>query len=314
VGIQSPLAPGSLDHFVSGLDLRNVDLHGGFFEIDPELDHGDWYVDTVVSPAGTTLRAGSVIEVTLAVPIAQMPDVTGKTVSEAKKLVRQSGLSWQTPKPTYDGTLPVDFELNVDRLRYNYWDQGEMDFLGQLITNNDWAVTSQSIAPGTITLRSKTVQLQTGWPSATVPDLTKMSGSDARTALHDAGLSWRDVAVGPDLIVESQTVPAGTVVPMGTRVGANVGHDITFSVTSSESTALITVTGPGESTIRQINPAVLPWETKWFPASLPDADNDGKLTAQLVGVDGWITCQVIVDGEVVELKRSSGMSAAVKCG
>jgi hypothetical protein len=151
------------------------------------------------------------------------------------------------------------------------------------------------------------------WPSVTVPDLAQMSAEQARNALHDAGLSWRDVAEGAEGTVKSQTIPAGTEVPVGTRVGANVAHEILFSVKSSASRGLIHYTAPGQSTVQEVTGAVLPWRKTWYPASLPAPDYTGKVSAQL-NVDGWISCEIIIDGQVVEKNTSTGASPAVTCG
>jgi beta-lactam-binding protein with PASTA domain len=298
----------------SELQLSAVDYTGKPFELSSAAGHSSWTVISADVNNGAMLKAGSTVNVTLALPISRVPTVVGMTFIEASRLLSESGIGSLSPGSVFAAPLPADFQLDLDYLSRSYWGSAESaDLKANLGTPSTWLVVAQSVPAGELVVNNTTtLELTTSWPSATVPNLALMTGSEASEALHAAGLSSRDVASSNDGLVRSQTISAGTIVPAGTRVGADILHEVIFSVTSSSRRALITWIAPGSFSIQQANGAAVPWSAAWYPYSAPGAYDRGNFSAQNSG-GGWITCEIIIDGAVVVSNTSTGAYAVVSC-
>jgi hypothetical protein len=139
-----------------------------------------------------------------------------------------------------------------------------------------------------------------------------MTLEQAREALHSVGLSAKGISGNG--LVQSQAVAPGAVVPLGMQVVASLSHEVTFLVTSSASSALVTWTAPGSFSIQQDNGAALPWSVTFSRPTTPSAHARGVISAQMDAWDGWITCEILVDGKTVETQTSTGAFAIVMCG
>ena len=296
--------------------VKNVDLTGEPFEILPSDEVDRWTIASLSENADAGIFAGSTLNATLSAPISKVPLVTGLTVSEAILGLEAAGLNAASiPTPSHSGSLPNDFRLDVAYLMANYWGFDEGDLLAERIGDpSSWRVTRQSVGKEHFVESGSNIVLEAAWPTTRVPRLIGKTSEEAIAALSKAGLSTSDTSLEDSGLVRSQRPKAGTVLPLGARVKANIRHRLTFSVTSSSATGLVTWAAPGSFSIEQANGARLPWKKSWYPQSEPGAYEYGNFNAQMNSGGGWIKCTITLDGRVVSKSRSTGPYAVVSCG
>ncbi|WP_166791751.1 PASTA domain-containing protein [Cryobacterium frigoriphilum] len=316
-GLNQDASPVALAALAEQLDVTgDVDFTGAEFALTETANVDSWTVTTVSPSAGQSVRAGSDVSITLALPITQVPDLAGMPSAEALSLLKQVGLSAkQSSEPSYGGPLPAEFKLDLAYLEYSYWGSKESATLtAKLGKSGTWLVDSQSAAPGDVLLIGDAVDVRAQWPTAVVPDLAGKTGDEAKQALNDLGFSGYALPLSSTGIVRSQVYAAGTVMPVGAQIEAQIGHEFSFAITSSASRGMITWAAPGTFSIQQANGESLPWTKTWYPSSVPSVYERGNFNAQMNSGDGWITCEIIVDGEVVQTKTSTGAYSVVSCG
>jgi len=296
--------------------VENVDLTGEPFEILPSDEVDKWTIASLSENADAGIFAGSTLNATLSAPISKVPLVTGLTVSEAIVELEAAGLNPASlPTPSHSGSLPNDFRLDVAYLMGNYWGFDEGDLLAAKIGDpSSWRVTRQSVGEEQFVEAGSNIVLDAAWPTTRVPKLIGKTSEEAIAALSKAGLSTSDSSLEDSGLVRSQRPKAGTVLPLGARVKANISHKLTFTVTSSSGSGLVTWAAPGSFSIEQANGARLPWKKSWYPQSEPGAYEYGNFNAQMNSGGGWIKCTITLDGRVVSKSRSTGPYAVVSCG
>ncbi|MCB2176359.1 MAG: PASTA domain-containing protein [Actinomycetales bacterium] len=313
-GILAGTDPTAITRAVADLGLAGpVDVTGAPFALrgDPSED---WSVVDVVPAPDSAVEAGSIVNLTLVLPLGQMPDVVGTPYPDAANALGLAGAyAHVDATPHFDGVVPEGFPFDVNELAYSWWGGAEKDALKQKTGEPEqWVVYSQPVPAGQVFVRGQTVALVVQWPEATVPDITGLDLEAARKALNDAGLAAHEIYGSGT--VRSQTYPPGTVLPMGASVDAELSHEVTFRVTSSGARGTVTWAAPGSFSIQQAVGTRLPWSQTWHPAAEPGRYDRGNLSAQMTAESGSITCEIIVDGDVVESNTSTGAYAVVSCG
>jgi membrane peptidoglycan carboxypeptidase len=136
-----------------------------------------------------------------------LPDVTGKTVKEAKSLLQKAGFQVKV-----GGTTASDIEAGA-------------------VAATDPPAGTQVSAGSTVTLtRSSGPQVQPTTPATgTVPNVVGMALPDARTVLTQAGYQVNAAQVpgqsGQQCVVLGQLPLAGTPAPAGSAVGVGLPND-----------------------------------------------------------------------------------------
>lgn len=289
------------------------DYGGEHFAVDPDLNIAGWIVAEVSPFPGARIRAGENVTVTLRLPITQVPDAAGRSLGAAEQMFKNAGLTPVRSIAEPEG-IPDGFVLNATQLARNYWLPEEREELMDRVGEEaDWLVTSQSVEAGSIVLDGSRVVLEASWPTTIVPNLDGLEVQAAKEALREAGLSARDLPATGSGIVRNQSPPAGASVLVGTRVSAEARNEISFLITSSAGTGLITWIAPFSHSIQQANGAALPWAVTYNPMALPSSYQRGYISAQMDAWDGWITCSITVNGKEVISKTSTGAFAIVTC-
>ena len=292
-----------------------ADLAGEPFELrDSTVAHRWEVIDT--ESAGEGVIAGSILDATLAVPIAIVPRVIGLSTLNAVAAVRRAGLSApDAAEIVFSGKLPKYFRFDLAYLANDVWGYDEAEVLEAKIGDpSEWLIVEQSVAGDQFLPAGKPLAMKAKWPVAKVPSLIGLTAEQGIRALNKVGLSAGDGSWEDSGLVRSQKPKAGTVLPMGARVTADIRHKLTFSVTSSSGSGLITWAAPGSFSIEQANGASLPWKKSWSPSSEPGAYEYGNFNAQMNSGSGWIKCTITLDGRVVSKSKSTGAYAVVSCG
>ena len=137
-----------------------------------------------------------------------VPDVTGKTVEDAKKTLLAAGFQAKTGGQEASDSIP----------------QG-------MVSKTDPAAGAQANGGSTITLTKSSGPQAAPQPSGSVPSVTGMSVQDARNTLAGAGFTQVNVAQAPGATgnacqVLGQLPPAGTPAdPASTPVGLGIAND-----------------------------------------------------------------------------------------
>lgn len=291
-------------------------LTGAPFDLPSSIDASDWMVVASSPSPDATAVAGSDVLLTVRIPLTQVPDLTGMTYAAAQSAIQDAGLLRSpTFETAWNGELPPGFAPSASDLAASYWGYDEKDALAAGLGDpSTWAVLSQAVPAATLATPGSSLGLTLAWPSATVPDVMRMPVDQAKQAFHQAGLSSRGLGIATSGSVLGQSTAPGTVVPYGSKVDVQAGHEVTFTVTGTSSTGLITWSAPGSFSIQQANDAALPWSTTFVRSSAPGAYERGTVSAQSDAWSGSITCEISVDGKVVQTRTSSGAFAVVLCG
>ncbi|WP_378148356.1 MmpS family transport accessory protein [Cnuibacter sp. UC19_7] len=316
-GVATDVDPQVLSSAAEELGLEAAPpLTGTAFDLPPNLDVGTWTVVTSSPGPDETAVAGSEVLLTVRIPLAQVPNLTGMTYAAAQAAIHDAGLlRSSTFETAWSGELPPGFTPSLDELEASYWGYDEKDALAAgLGDSSTWSVLSQSVSPATLASPGSPLGVTLAWPSVTVPDLMRLPIDQAKQALNQAGLSSRGLGVVSSGSVLGQSTAPGTMVPYGSRVDVQAGHEVTFTVTGTSGTGLITWSAPGSFSIQQANDAALPWSTTFVRSSAPGAYERGTVSAQSDAWSGSITCEISVDGKVVQTRTSSGAFAVVLCG
>ncbi|MFV2001179.1 MAG: PASTA domain-containing protein [Acidimicrobiia bacterium] len=159
-----------------------------------------------------------------------IPDVVGQPAEDAQSTLEGEG-----------------FTVSVT-------DQASADVkVGIVISTNPSAGTE--VAPGT----AVEIVVSSGAEDVVVPDLTGMTTDEATAAAEAAGLTVRIVEdpdnPDPDGVVISQSPAAGSTVPSGSEIAAQLSPDLgePWSIVTLDPNRLLTVTGVGllpESTVK----------------------------------------------------------------
>lgn len=314
VGVHANTDSEAIIEAVRALGLNgDVDVTGAPFALHGDVSDG-WTVVAADPAPGTAITAGSTVNLTLTLPLSEMPDVVGTTYAEASETLEAAGaLASVADPPFFDGVVPENFPFDVDELAYSSWGGQESDLLQQRVgTPQQWTVHAQSVQAGQVIVLGRDVDLVVEWPKATVPNLVGLNLEDVGKALNDAGLASH--GINGTGIARSQTYPPGTVLPAGANVGAELSHEITFRVTSTANKGTVTWAAPGSFSIEQAGSAQLPWSMTWYKAAAPGRYDRGNFNAQMMAGSGSITCEIIINGQVVESRTSTGAYAMVACG
>lgn len=316
VGVRSTTDSEAIEAAVHASGMTGeVDPTGKPFVLTTEADD-TWLVVKSEPAAAQEAPAGSTLELTVALPVSEVPDVVGKTYPEAEDALVAAGASASAGDPTFEGgVVPENFPFDVDELAYSWWGGMEKSaLLTKVGTPQMWTVSSQSVPAGTVFMGTESVTLTTVWPATTVPDLTGLNREAAQEALNAVGLAGHGIY--GDGIARTQSFPPGTVLPMGSAVEAEVSHEVTFRVTGTGSRATVTWAAPGSFSIEQEGNATLPWSKSWYRLSAPDRYERGTFNAQVKSgsPEASITCEALIDGAVVESRTSTGAYAVVSCG
>lgn len=291
-------------------------LTGTPFDLPSSLDVSEWMVVASSPSSDATAIAGSDVLLTVRIPLTQVPDLSGKTYAAAQSAIQDAGLlRSSTFETAWNGDLPPGFTPSASELSVSYWGYDEKDALAAGLDDpSTWAVLSQPVPAATLVSPGSPLSMTLAWPSATVPDVMRMPVDQAKQAFHQAGLSSRGLGIATSGSILGQSTAPGTVVPYGSKVDVQAGHEVTFTVTGTSSTGLITWSAPGSFSIQQANDAALPWSTTFVRSSAPGAYERGTVSAQSEAWSGSITCEISVDGKVVQTRTSSGAFAVVLCG
>jgi len=315
-GIPAGTDLAKIEVFLRSLGLKGeLDFDSDSFAINGAPNLASWVVTSDGADRTGSVVAGTIVEATVIAPVTMVPDVTGLLSSEAYTKLQSMGLRTpSTIKLSVSEPLPEDFRADIAYLQDSYWSANEAEALTEKLGDPaDWPVDTQSLEAGGLASLDETVVLSVAWPIISLPKIVGLPVSAAATVLHAAGFST-NLATGGSGIVRSQTPDAGAKLPAGAIVTAEIGHDVTFAVTSSAGSGSVTWAAPGSYSIQQANGTGLPWSKTWDRASAPGAYDRGNFNAQMDAWNGWITCAIIVDGRVVEENTSTGTFAAVSCG
>lgn len=312
-GLSASTDPSAIEAAAAQLGVKGaIDVTGAPFPL-LAAESGKWgVVDTKPAP-GTSVKAGTTVKVTVAAPLTQVPDVVGQPYTDAAKAFEANGLAaTRGGVPHFSGTAPTDFSYDLEQVSYKTWGGLEQESLAAKVgTPGEWLVHAQAIPAGQIAELDQVVDLTVEWPAATMPDLTGKTQDDARQAMNNVGLSGH--AINGTGFVRSQLVAPGTVLPMGVEVAADLGHEVTFRVTSTVSRGSVTWAAPNSFSIEQDIGTSLPWSKTWSPKAEPDRYSLGNFNAQMNG-SGSITCEIVKNGEVIISNTSTGAYAVVSCG
>ena len=147
--------------------------------------------------AGTKADEGSEVELTVSSGAGQVtiPQLTGFTYSEAKKLLESDKYGLDVKKDEQESSAPEN----------------------EVINSNP--------PGGTEVDKGSTVTLLVSGGQATVPNLVGLDEKDAKDALKDAGLkasTTEEPSPQPEGIVTAQSVPQGQQRPRGTTIELTV--------------------------------------------------------------------------------------------
>lgn len=259
--------------------------------------------------AGSRVHGNTEIVFTIKPIEVEVPSVVGHSKREAGRLLRQVGLyefldtntpsapdlgSWivgrQDPKA---GTIIIagqPVRLTLEMLRVIVLDVAQMQV--------------SDIPYGT------TVTLTVG---TRVPDLVGQSVQSTYEMLKNSGLEFQiDGTQANGEPITSQNPIAGEIVPLGTKLMlATRPFDVRFEITGNGSSALVTWITPGTFSISQDTQAALPW-TQIFPGSFSKYER-GNFSAQMNNGTS-ITCNLYINGKLVDTNTSTGRYAIVSCG
>jgi len=315
VGVRESVDVESIKSAVSrlGIDASSLPLDGTQ-SVPGNTNTDEWQVVETHPVPGTWIEAGSEIHVVLALPLTQVPIVTGLPLSEARHFLEDSGLTPVVSRTaTFSGSVPEDFSLGLDLGIRDEWGFDELDTLtSRLGSIEGWVVASQGTNAQSIVEVGDRVELSLAWPATQVPRLTGKNEERATELLLKAGLSSGQLDGSG--VVQSQSIAPGTTVPVGAAIPADLRHVVEFAVSSSASRGMVTWIAPGQFSIEQANNAALPWTKRFFTTSAPGSYERGNFNAQMNAWDGWITCSIRVDGREVVKKTSTGPFAVVSCG
>lgn len=325
-GLPADTDPAAITAGVRSLGITGtVDVTGAPFPLRGDAD--DTWVVVGSGPSPTSMiAAGSRVDLVVSLPLSVLPDVVGVTFAEAAEAFSAAGATAVVgDAPHFGGTVPTGFPFNRLELVASSsssgefsWGFTESDLLEEKLgAYRSWRVHSQSVPPGEVIIVGQDVDLVTEWPGTTVPNIVGLSPSDAIAALNAVGLSGRDIRTGlMNVVAQSQSFAPGTVLPVGASVAAELGapsHEVTFRVTSTASRGTVTWAAPGSFSIEQAVGTRLPWSQTWSITGVSGSHGGGNFNAQMNG-SGRITCEILVDGAVVETRTSSGAYAVVSCG
>ena len=314
VGVHAATDSDAIADAVRTLGLTgDIDVTGAAFALHGDVSD-DWTVVGADPAPGTAIEAGSSVNLTLTLPLSEMPNVVGMKYVEASEVLETAGASPTAgDTPYFDGVVPEGFPFDVEELAYSAWGGMESEVLEQKLgTPTEWAVHSQAVPAGQVIVVGQEVDLVVEWPKTTVPNIVGLDLEGVGRALNDAGLASHGIyGTG---IARSQSYPPGTALPMGANVAAELSHEITFRVTSTANKATVTWAAPGSFSIEQAGGAQLPWSMTWYKAAEPGRYDRGNFNAQMMAGSGSITCEIIINGQVVESRTSTGAYAMVACG
>lgn len=312
-GVPGTTAPDAIEAAVRSLGVTGaIDVTGVPFPLRGDADE-DWIVVGVRPAAGASIEAGSSVDLVVSLPLSVLPDVVGKTFADASDALRAVGATAVVADtPYFSGTVPEGFPFDPAELAYSAWGGTESELLEEKLgTHRDWPVHAQSMSAGEVIVAGQGVELVVEWPSTTVPSVIGLRLDDVRATLNAAGLASHGIYGSG--IARSQSFAPGTVLPVGAEVGAELNHEITFRVTSTASRGTVTWAAPGSFSIEQAGGTSLPWSQTWYKAAEIGRYDRGNFNAQMNG-SGSITCEIIINGEVVESRTSTGAYAMVACG
>ena len=309
-------------------------------------DQGSWTVKDQSPATGTWTAAGESVLVTLDIPMVTMPTVIGQDVGSSMESLLALGLDavLEPYSSSIDTSLVFVTASSVDEgasVQYGTkvvlsWKAVMPDVIGipvpealAILTSivgqsvsvdstqpqpkdaDPYAVVSSaSVDAGTDLPGGSTVTLTWGLK---VPDLVGQTVSDVYSLLKTTDLSFRiDGTQGSNDAITSQDPAAGTVVSPGTKLSlVTKPYQVVFEITGNGSSALVTWISPGTFSISQDTSARLPW-SKTFPGSFANYDR-GNFSAQMNNGSS-ITCNMYVNGELIETNTSTGAYAIVSCG
>lgn len=176
----------------------------------------------------------------------------------------------------------------------------------------DLVVVGQSIAPGAPVVAGTSLSLSVELPSIVVPSVVQLGPSEAVEALESAGLAGALNPTEPpyDAFAVSQSPKAGSIVLPGSTVTVRFAEpQITYRVIGNGTRAMITWIPPGSFNIGQDTNARLPWSMSWRYTG----SRSGNFNAQMLNGSS-ITCQVLINGRVVDEQTSTGAYAIASCG
>lgn len=254
------------------------------------------------------------VRLVVEIPVIVVPDVVGLTYARAEGALEAVGATaTRAATPHFEGMVPEGFVFDRAELDRTVWASGEKSAINALMgESRTWLVRAHSLPPGAVVAGGAEVELTVEWPSTVVPDVLGLDAAGVRAALNGAGLAAPGAnGLG---VARSQTIPPGTVVPMGAAVGTDISSEITFRVTSTARRGTVTWIAPSSFSIEQAVDTALPWSHSWTMASLPDRYSRGSFNAQMNAGSGSITCEIVINGEVVESRTSTGAYAIVSCG
>lgn len=234
------------------------------------MSRPDWKVTEQSLKKGSSQHAGTELVFDLELPIVTVPDLTGMTEAEAKTTLEK---------------LPLVFQGVI----------GE----GDRVLSLDPSAGSQVSA-------TSEIRVTFGYA---VPDLTGLSGYDAKDKLQQGGFEnsqfdWADASRK----VSGQSPAPGSIATPDTVIQINLNKPVTtFRVLGDGGSATVTWVSPGSMSIQQEMNVGLPWEKNFNTLSM-----EANFNAQTRG-GTFITCQVLVDGVVKLEKTSTGPYAVVSC-
>lgn len=259
----------------SGLGTRIRDA-----EVRSIDGHLEWAVLTQSPGPNSKVTAGVSVKVTLDRPLVPAPNVVGLGASEAVQLISTAGLK--------SSALPSKS------------------------AGDEWLVV-------TATAPELTGELPVGTHirltlMSRMPNLAGMPLSEARTLLQNAGFT---VVLAPgastSMKVSTQSPSPGELAPDNAEVTLGTPPEsVVFEVVGNGTRAMITWAPPRSFSIAQEGNAPLPWRRE-FVGIAPSAYERGNFSAQMQNGNS-ITCNMYVNGVLVESQTSTGTYAIAMCG
>ncbi|GAB2471157.1 PASTA domain-containing protein [Xylanimonas ulmi] len=283
---------------VAGLGIvEDADLTGAAFEIAAERADGSWLVDSDVATG--TLTAGSQVDLTAILPVTVVPEVSQATYRNATAAIEAAGLSAHRQRFVFDGELPSGFELSTSNTSERETAQ--------------WTVSNPSFRAGRVVEKGSTVAFDLEWPAATVPDVRGLPADEAHAKMVTAGFTSGLSSTRSGVVYSTSREP-GERLPAGFHVGVDVRHEVTLRVHGDSARGSVTWFAPNEWSIQQATSEPLPWSQTWMRSSRPARHERGSVTAQRGSAGaGSISCEILVNGEIVATNTSTGPFAVVSC-
>ena len=240
----------------------------------------EWKVSTQSVAPNRSVTAGSSVTITLDRPLVATPSVVGMKANEAVQAIEDAGLRLSTVPDAGQGS--------------------------------DWLVITETSPElgGEVPIGT---EVSLTW-KASMPNLVGMTLTEARALMEGAGF---EVSLAPGastvMKVSAQVPAAGELVDEGATVTlATEAESVVFEVVGNGSRAMVTWIPPRSFSIAQDANASLPWRMT-FDGPAPDRYERGNFSAQTLNGNS-ITCNLYVNGNLVETQTSSGLYSIVSCG